>query len=377
MFQEHFEDSLFAERGWYDGIGPVISRAEHLPGSSGSAEYHFQKGGTQARSGSVMRRLFPESDAVYLSCYVKYSKGWEGSNKPYHPHEFHFVTNMDSRYVGPAYTHLTLYVEQNEGTPLLGIQDGENIDEKNIGVDRTDITEQRSVAGCNGDADGYGNGDCYMSGTLHFNGKVWRAPTQYFTDLAGSHYKGDWHHVEAYFRLNSIRDGKGIPDGVVRYWFDDSVIIDHGNVMLRTGQYPAMKFNQFLIAPYIGDGSPVDQTLWVDDLTVATGRITDGRADVPPGSSKDGMTDDSAAASIAIMPNPSAERATIVLRMPAEEPGTLKIFASDGAEVSTVIDGGCRSGNRLIDLREFPAGIYFLRLCTASHLLSRSFVVVK
>jgi len=27
-----------------------------------------------------------------------------------------------------------------------------------------------------------------------------------------------------------------------------------------------------MIAPYIGDGSPVDQTMWVDDLTVAAER---------------------------------------------------------------------------------------------------------
>ena len=31
-----------------------------------------------------------------------------------------------------------------------------------------------------------------------------------------------------------------------------------------------MKFNQFVIAPFIGDGSPIDQTFWIDNLTVAT-----------------------------------------------------------------------------------------------------------
>ena len=35
-----------------------------------------------------------------------------------------------------------------------------------------------------------------------------------------------------------------------------------------------MRLNQFLIAPYIGDGSPVAQTMWVDNLTVATDRVT-------------------------------------------------------------------------------------------------------
>src|SRR5256712_173219 len=44
--------------------------------------------------------------------------------------------------------------------------------------------------------------------------------------------------------------------------------------MLRTGAHPNMKFKQLIVAPYIGDGSPVDQTMWVDNLTVGTGRIT-------------------------------------------------------------------------------------------------------
>src|SRR2546425_8913290 len=32
------------------------------------------------------------------------------------------------------------------------------------------------------------------------------------------------------------------------------------DVLLRTGAHPTMKFNQFMIAPYIGDGSPVDRS---------------------------------------------------------------------------------------------------------------------
>jgi hypothetical protein len=35
-----------------------------------------------------------------------------------------------------------------------------------------------------------------------------------------------------------------------------------------------MKFNQMLLLPFIGDGSPVDQTFWIDDLTLALVRPT-------------------------------------------------------------------------------------------------------
>jgi len=40
-------------------------------------------------------------------------------------------------------------------------------------------------------------------------------------------------------------------------------------VLMRTAQHADMKFNQFIIAPWIGDGSPIDQTFWLDDLVVA------------------------------------------------------------------------------------------------------------
>ena len=53
---------------------------------------------------------------------------------------------------------------------------------------------------------------------------------------------------------------------MLKYWLDGNLLMNHDNVLFRTGQFPTMKFNQFVIAPYIGDGSPVDQTLWIDDL---------------------------------------------------------------------------------------------------------------
>jgi len=45
----------------------------------------------------------------------------------------------------------------------------------------------------------------------------------------------------------------------LKYWLDDKLIIDHTNVLMRTAQHADMKFNQFIIAPWIGDGSPIDQ----------------------------------------------------------------------------------------------------------------------
>jgi hypothetical protein len=274
FFEELFEDTNFSDRGWYDNTALILSEKEHIPGSKSSAEFHFKKGAKTPDSGSAIRHKFPETESVYVSFYVKYSENWEGSNKPYHPHEIYLLTNKDGDWAGPAYSHLTAYIEQNEGEPKLAIQDGKNIDEANINVDLTDKTENRAVAGCNGNTDGTGKTTCYRAGSVHWNGKSWKAGAVLFSDEPGRSCKSDWHFVEAFFKLNSIQDGEGIPDGVVKYWFDGKLIINHENILLRTGLHPEMKFNQFLLGPYIGDGSPVEQTMWVDNLTLANQKPT-------------------------------------------------------------------------------------------------------
>lgn len=264
LFEEKFEDSGFSNRGWYDNTNPVLSSSGAVSGSTRSAEFRFPVGATTPVNGKSMRKAFAETESVYVRYYVKYSDNWQGSNRNYHPHEFYILTNKDDAWTGPAYTYLTAYIEQNGLRPNLGIQDGRNIDLGNIEKNMVNVTENRSLAGCNGDSDGHGSGSCYAVGSsVYWNGKTWMA--------AGTPQikTGTWHKVETYFRLNSISNGKGVADGILQYWLDGKLIINHSNIMFRTGQHPDMKFNQFMIGPWIGDGSPVDQTFWVDNLIVA------------------------------------------------------------------------------------------------------------
>lgn len=274
LFQENFEDTNVASRGWYDSTRLQLSAVEHIPGSTKSVEYHFTPGSTTpAVSGKAMRKILTETDSIYMSAYVKHSENWIGSNKPYHPHEFLILTNLEDKWTGPSATHMTAYIEEINGKPVIALQDSLNIDESRVGQDLTNITECRATSGCNGASnDDHAILDCYRAGDAHRNWKKWTTSKIYFQDSRGPYYRGDWHHIEAYFKLNSIVNGKGVADGIARYWFDGVLVIDHSNVVMRTAQYPNMKFNQFMIAPYIGDGSPVDQTMWVDDLTVATAR---------------------------------------------------------------------------------------------------------
>ena len=52
--------------------------------------------------------------------------------------------------------------------------------------------------------------------------------------------------------------------------FNGTLIIEHTNVLMRTGAHPTLQFKQIILALYIGDGSPVAQSVWYDDLIVAT-----------------------------------------------------------------------------------------------------------
>jgi len=287
LFQESWDDANIASRGWYDNTTVTISTAEHIPGSVASAQYRWTAGATVPINGGAQRHKFSPTNSVYVSYWMKYSANYVGSGKPYHPHEFLILTNLNGDFDGPSFDYLTAYIEQNVrtingvsgGIPRLAIQDGQMIDQTKIGVNLIGVTENRSVAGCNGSysASGFSNVDCYVqTGVTYVNDTQWDASGAYFHDT-------NWHFVEAYFQLNSIVNGIGQPDGVLQYWVDGRIVIDHHNVYFRTGANPTMQFNQFVIAPYIGDGSPVDQTFWVDNLTVATARTATSTPAAPTG----------------------------------------------------------------------------------------------
>ncbi len=277
LFAEPFEDTDFAARGWYDALSGSLSTTEAIPGSTASLECRYAPGATGCEGGSPGRHLFEPQDSVCLSYWVKYSTGFIGSGVGYHPHEFHFVTNLDGEYIGPAATTLTTYTEQVGGVPRLAIQDSLNVDLNCVLLNNDDFvgcngdfdsyvfSENRSAAACNGIIGDLDGRDCFSTGDSYYSSRYWDADQQVFA------LDDQWHHVVSYWSLNDIEGGEGIPNGQVRYWVDDQLLISHDQLLMRTGAHPDMGFNQFLLAPYIGDGSPIDQTMWVDDLVVHVG----------------------------------------------------------------------------------------------------------
>jgi hypothetical protein len=238
LFHEAFDDPGLLRRGWYDGGKFTIADAQPHAGK-GCIEYRWKPGGTNPESSSGIRRLFEPTDTVYLRCYIRLSQNWGWSGRNYHPHLMHFLTTENGKYHGPAASHLTLYIEPVNGKLRLAAQDIQNKDQPH------GLTQ--------GPLRGGYNGQFYGSREVLFDDE-------------------QWHCVEALFQLNSLdlKADKPNADGVVRGWFDGRLVIDRNDVILRSAEFPQMKFNQFLLTPYFGPGLlPHAQTLWIDELTVA------------------------------------------------------------------------------------------------------------
>jgi hypothetical protein len=286
LFQENFADGCLSKRGWYDNTNVELSSTEHAPGSTNSVQFHFLAGSTTPASGGALRHKFTPSNSVDISFDVKYSDNWVGSAHTYHPHEFYVLSNMDGDYDGLSDNWLTLYVEhnyQNGGMPRMALQDNKAINTTlgALPIDLLALTENRSVGGCNGVLESNIVTECYNAPPWYNDAKL-TGPVM-FQPTAGPGYKGNWNHVEAYFQLNSVANGAERADGVMQYWFNDSLVIDRHDIVFRTGARPSLQLSQFVIAPYIGDGSPVDQSMWVDNLKVATAprAVTQQRARRP------------------------------------------------------------------------------------------------
>ena len=241
LFQESFDDERLLQRGWYDGSRFAIS-AERPYAGGGCIEYQWNAGGTTPVSSSGARHLFEPTETVYLRFYIRLSNGWEWTGRPYHPHLMHFMTTENDRFRGPAASHLTVYIEPQNGKLRLAAQDIQNKDKPH------GLTQGPLRGG--------------------YNGKFYDSDEVLFDD-------DQWHCVEALFQLNTLdlRADKPNADGIVRGWFDGELVIDRNDVVLRSTDFPKMKFNQFLLTPYFGPGLlPHAQTLWIDELAVGTER---------------------------------------------------------------------------------------------------------
>jgi hypothetical protein len=241
LFSESFENADLAGRGWYDGTKFRITR-DAMAGN-GCIEYEWTDSRSGVKGSSPVRRLFEPTDEVSIRFYLKLAIGWGWSGRNYHPHLTHFLTTENSKWHGPAASHLTLYIEPVGGKLRLATQDIQNKDMPH------GLTQGPLRGG--------------------YNGKFYDSQDVLFKD-------DEWHCVEAYFKLNTLDLDNHRPnrDGIVRGWFDGKLVVERTDVVLRSTDFPNMEFNQFLMAPYFGPGLlPHAQKLWIDELAVGTKRI--------------------------------------------------------------------------------------------------------
>lgn len=251
LFSESSEDADLAKRDWYDGGQFRIAGAAFA--GKGCIEYEWTDGQQKVQGSSPVRRLFQPTDQVAIRFYLKLSKDWGWSGRNYHPHLTHFLTTENTKWHGPAASHLTLYIEPVGGKLRLAAQDIQNANAPH------GLTQGPLKGG--------------------YNGKFYDSQNVVLKD-------DQWHCVEAYFKLNSLdqQTGRARQDGIVPGWFDGKPVVERTDVVLRSPDFPNMKFNQFLMAPYFGPGLlPHAQKLWIDELAVGTQRIGPLPAKTPQG----------------------------------------------------------------------------------------------
>jgi hypothetical protein len=239
---ENFDDAHLLKRGWYDCDRFRIVAAGRA--GDGCAEYEWREHDSKAIGSSVARHGFQSTDEIFIRFYLRLSKDFAWTGRGYHPHLLHVLTTESDGFAGPAATRLTLYVEPVDGKLRLAAQDIQNKDAPH------GLTQGPLKGGYNGT----------------------------FFDSADVLFTGDdnWHCIEAQFKLNTLdlKNDRPNRDGAVRGWFDGKLVVDRDDVVLRSTDYPAMKFNQLLIAPYFGPGLlPRAQKLWIDELIVSARRV--------------------------------------------------------------------------------------------------------
>ena len=278
LLSESFQDLNWASRSWYDNTSHgVLATSGCYSGSC--LEWDWAKGGVTPTNGGTIRKTFTATDSVYVRFYVKTSVNWQGSGLAYDPHMIQLLSDQDSTYQGPAYAFLDTMFEMNgnPASPVFGIQDSRLINSSlgNPPIDLTTVTEKRAVGGCNGNFGDAGSGaNCYTDGTSWYNGRMWKDTTTLTNNV--------WHELEYYIQMNTISNNVAQANGILQLWVDGRQTISKNNVVYRTSQQPTKKWNQLLLGPYMGSGSPIAQTLWIDELSVYNTNQGGGTTLPPP-----------------------------------------------------------------------------------------------
>lgn len=270
VFSESFADNSWSSRGWYDGTDSIGSTAGGFNGNA--LQWSWAQGATRPTGFTTIRRKFSQPVTEFVVDYrIKFSAGWRGSGRAYHPHLLMMQDVADGDYQALASANNSLYFEALANTgapytnyPMVAAQDLLRVN-TGLGSVPNDLrltTQTRSAYHCNTPfaASGATSGECYWDGSGYYSTNKWFSPTAIPADT--------WTRVRTHIKRNTITNGVGNHDGVLRVWLDDTLVIDRNEVLWVAGGYPAAAWDKFILAPWIGDGAPVAQTMWLDSLSV-------------------------------------------------------------------------------------------------------------
>ena len=273
LFSEGFENNSWADRDWYDG---TTSTGTEAGGQEGNAlKLTWAQSATRPTGFTTIRNTFTATDELFVEYYVNYETGWRGSGVAYHPHILHILSEFDAEYQGLSFTASSLYFEAVSDTtspylirPAFAHQDSVRVN-TGSGTPPNDLratTENRSANHCNtpGSASG-ATGICYsLGGGNYYSANIWQAPSVTVPS-------GEWVRMRYYVKMNTFNLGVGQFDGILRVWVNDSLAVEQTSVLYASGDYASTLWDKIIIAPWIGDGSPISQSMWLDELKVYDG----------------------------------------------------------------------------------------------------------
>ena len=131
---------------------------------------------------------------------------------------------------------------------------------------------------------------------------------------------------------------------------------------MRTAANADMKFNQLFYGPYIGVGSPIDQTWWVDDLVIADGIPTVSSQQWAAGSGQSSL----GSPQVAIYPNPNDGVFTVDVNENISRSGySIEIINSLGRQVYIE---SIQSYPATIDIN-LSAGLYYVKIKSSNGII--------
>lgn len=81
-----------------------------------------------------------------------------------------------------------------------------------------------------------------------------------------------WYHIIQYVRMNSVKEGKGVADGVLRVYVDGKIAVNEKNIVYRNRE--EIKIDRFWFNVYYGgDPAPHDMHMFFDEIVIRAGPV--------------------------------------------------------------------------------------------------------